>query len=168
MSGFTREIFRLSGWDPERGTPCRTADFPLPASPPASSVLTHDHGIIAPWGARLTEYLATIRRRSIPRKCSSFVVVSEVDWGHGAEHMWKRHQLTVAEATEALDDVDALWFEPDPHSSSGQSVRVIGFSHSKRAVLTVVLVHREDGQGYWGANGWASNGSDRRRYEGAQ
>lgn len=47
---------------------------------------------------------------------------------------------------------------------SGRSVRVIGYSHSRRAVVTVILVHRDDG-GYWGANGWESNPADRRRYE---
>jgi hypothetical protein len=52
----------------------------------------------------------------------------------------------------------------DPHSKSGRSVRVIGYSHSRNKILTVILVHREDG-GYWGANGWESSSSDRRRYE---
>lgn len=73
--------------------------------------------------------------------------------------------MAVAEANEAVADIDALWFDPDPHSRSGRSVRVIGYSHSKQAVLTIILVHREEGAGFWGANGWESNGSDRRRYE---
>ena len=55
-------------------------------------------------------------------------------------------------------------FDPDPTSKSGRSVRVIGYSHSRRAVLSIVLVHRNEG-GYYGANGWESNSSDRRRYE---
>lgn len=88
----------------------------------------------------------------------------DVDWMHGAAHMWDRHKVTVTEADEAVADIDAVWFDPDPHSKSGRSVRVIGYSHSRRAVLTVILVHR-DGGGYWGANGWESNTSDRRRYE---
>lgn len=88
------------------------------------------------------------------RWCSSFVVVDGVDWQHGAEHMWDRHQVAVSEANEAVADIDAVWFDPDPHSRSGRSVQVIGYSHSRRTVLTVILVHREDGAGYWGANGW--------------
>lgn len=96
--------------------------------------------------------------------CSSFVVVIKVDWQHGAGHMWDRHQVAVAEANEALADIDALWFDPDPRSLSGRSVRVIGYCHSRRAVLTIVLVHWDGGGGYWGANGWESNNSDRRRY----
>lgn len=78
--------------------------------------------------------------------------------------MWANHKITVAEADEAVADIDAVWFDPDPHSKSGQSARVVGYSHSRHAVLTVILVRRDEG-GYWGANGWESNSSDRRRYE---
>lgn len=56
--------------------------------------------------------------------CSRFVVVSiDVDWTHSAAHMWDRHKVTVAEASEAVADIDAVWFDPDPHSKSGRSVR---------------------------------------------
>ena len=34
---------------------------------------------------------------------------------------------------------------------------------AQRAILTVILVHRDEG-GYWGANGWESSPADRRRY----
>jgi hypothetical protein len=78
--------------------------------------------------------------------------------------MWTNHKVSVTEANEALTDVDALWFDPDPTSKSGRSVRVIGYSHSRRAVLSIILVRRDEG-GYCGANGWESNKSDRRRYE---
>ena len=87
-----------------------------------------------------------------------------MDWTHGAGHMQASHQVTPEEADEALSDIDAVWFDPDPHSKSGRSVRVIGYSHSRNKILTVILVHRED-SGYWGANGWESSSSDRRRYE---
>ena len=87
-----------------------------------------------------------------------------MDWSYGAEHMWTNHKITTFEAMEAIVDVDAVWFDPDPHSKSGRSVRVIDYSHSRRAVLTVILVHGED-QKYYGANGWKSSTSDQRRYE---
>lgn len=87
-----------------------------------------------------------------------------VDWEHGAVHMWTSHKVTTVEADEAIADIDAVWFDPDPRSKSGRSVRVIGYSHSRQTVLTVILVRRDDG-GYWGANGWESNSSDRWRYE---
>jgi hypothetical protein len=72
---------------------------------------------------------------------------------------WRRRRLT-----RRVSDIDAVWFDPDPTSKSGRSVRVIGYSRSRRAVLTVILVHRDEG-GYWGANGWESSLADRRRYE---
>jgi hypothetical protein len=72
----------------------------------------------------------------------------DVDWTHGAGHMQASHQVTPEEADEAVTDIDAVWFDPDPHSKSGRSVRVIGDSHSRNKILTVILVHREDG-GYW-------------------
>ncbi|MGH3671976.1 MAG: hypothetical protein ACRDSH_15300 [Pseudonocardiaceae bacterium] len=72
--------------------------------------------------------------------------------------------MATAEADEAVDDIDAVWFDPDPASRSHRSVRVIGYSHSRRAILTVILVHRGDGA-YYGANGWESNPADQRRYQ---
>lgn len=94
----------------------------------------------------------------------------DVDWSHGAEHMFAEHQVTAEQATEALADVDALLFDPDPKSKSGISARVMGFSPTAAAVLVVILVHREnEPEAWWGANGWRATGSDRRRYrEGTQ
>ncbi|MDQ3708130.1 MAG: hypothetical protein M3387_02275 [Actinomycetota bacterium] len=40
--------------------------------------------------------------------------------------MLKRHNVTVTAANEALADLDALLFDPDPKSNSGISARVIG------------------------------------------
>lgn len=90
-----------------------------------------------------------------------------VDWTHGAQHMWDNHKVAVVEADEAVGDVDAVWFDPDPASRSGKSVRVIGYSHSRRAILTVILVRVGDGA-YYGANGWESNPADQRRYREGQ
>lgn len=94
--------------------------------------------------------------------------MDEIDWQHGAEHMWDRHKVTISEANEAVADIDAVWFDPDPHSRSGRGVRVIGYCHSRREVLTIILVHRASDAGYWGANGWESNRSDGLRYERGQ
>jgi hypothetical protein len=76
-----------------------------------------------------------------------------VDRLHGADHMWDTHKVTVAEANEALNDIDAVWFEPDPKSRSGWSIRVIGYSHSRQQILTVILVHDPSVDWLWGANG---------------
>jgi hypothetical protein len=91
--------------------------------------------------------------------------VRAVDWSFGEFHMRRRHNVTPKETNEATCDVDAVWFDPDPKSVSGRSVRVIGYSHSRKQVLTIILVHRDDGPGFYGANGWPANTSDRRRYE---
>jgi uncharacterized DUF497 family protein len=90
-----------------------------------------------------------------------------VDWTYGAQHMWDNHKVATAEADEAVHDIDAVWFDPDPASRSHRSVRVIGYSHSRRTILTVILVRRDEGT-YYGANGWESNPSDQRRYREAQ
>lgn len=92
--------------------------------------------------------------------------MNEIDWRYGAQHMLERHGITEAQANEAITDIDAIWFDPDPSSRSKISVRVIGYSHTLRKVLTVILVHRKARQGFWGANGWESNSTDKRRYEG--
>lgn len=87
----------------------------------------------------------------------------DVDWTHGAEHMMNRHDVTVAQANEALADLDALLFDPDPKSTSGESARVIGYSPSLAAVLVIILVRRAEG-GWWGATAWPADATERRRY----
>jgi hypothetical protein len=78
------------------------------------------------------------------------VVGFEVDWQHGAEHMWGRHQVTVEQAGEALADDERIVADPDPAAA---------------AVLVVILVQREDRAGaWWGANGWRANSTERRTY----
>jgi hypothetical protein len=55
------------------------------------------------------------RRDDLPW-CSRLVVVSAVDWTYGAQHMWDNHKVATSEADEAVNDIDALWFDPDPAS----------------------------------------------------
>ena len=89
----------------------------------------------------------------------------DVDWTHGRDHMWSKHRVSVTEVMEALADVDAQWFDPDPKSTSGNSARVLGYSHTASAVIVVILVHRDDRtQAWWGANGWRAGAADRRTY----
>lgn len=45
--------------------------------------------------------------------------------------MWKAHEVTPAEATEAIEDFGAAWYEPDPASKSAFTSRVVGYSHSR-------------------------------------
>jgi uncharacterized DUF497 family protein len=64
-------------------------------------------------------------------------------WKHRAAYMAERHGVLPEEADEAVRDVDALWFNPDAKSRSGDSVRVIGYSHTARSVLPAILVRKE-------------------------
>jgi len=78
----------------------------------------------------------------------------EVDWTHGAEHMWAAQKVSVPEAVKALADVDAQPFDPDPKSTSGASARLLGYSPTAAAVLVLILVHRLDkSTAWWGATG---------------
>lgn len=86
-----------------------------------------------------------------------------VDWSHRAEHILVRHEVTVDQATEALADVNRVVLDPDPAGRSGVSVRVIGWSSTRRELLSVILVD-EEGTTY-GANAWPSNSTDQRRYQ---
>jgi len=78
------------------------------------------------------------------------------------------YKVAVVEANDAVGDVDAVWFDPDPSSRSSRSVWVIGYSRSRRVILTVILVHRGGEGAYYGANGWESNPVDQRRYREGQ
>ncbi len=89
----------------------------------------------------------------------------EVDWRHGAGHMWAKHRVTIQQANEALVDDGLVIADPDPKSTSGVSARVLGYSPAAGAVLVVILVHRTDRPGaWWGANGWRANATDTRTY----
>lgn len=76
--------------------------------------------------------------------------------------MFERHGITTSEADEALNDPERVAIEPDYASKSGQSVRVIGYSHTCERVLTVILINHE-GRTY-GASGWVSNTKDQSIY----
>jgi len=79
--------------------------------------------------------------------------------------MWENHGVSVDQASEAIADVDALLFDPDPKSRSAKSARLLGYSTSRQRVLIVILVHRDDRRGaWWGANGWDANTSDTNTY----
>ncbi len=97
-------------------------------------------------------------------------VVQRVDWSKRADYIRARHQIQPAWAVEAVNDPTAFWLDPDPGSTSGVSVRVIGYSPAADAVLTVILLPAGTDQDevpvgdWWGANAWRSNNQGQRIY----
>ena len=85
------------------------------------------------------------------------------DWTHRREYISAKHEVTAEQADEALDDPNAVTFDPDYNSESGDSVRTIGYSRTKGAVLSVITV--EDDGIVYGANAWKSNMRDRQYYQ---
>jgi hypothetical protein len=55
---------------------------------------------------------------------------------------------------------------PDPASKSGRGVRIIGYSITAEAILTVIVL--DDAGVTIGVNAWTSNQIDQRRYEGTE
>ncbi len=92
-------------------------------------------------------------------------MLERVDWTHGATHMQANHGITPEVADEALGDPSRVVIDPDYNSTSGRSVRIIGFSTLPEDIITVIVV--EDGDVEYGANGWVSNAKDRRIYNAA-
>jgi hypothetical protein len=93
-----------------------------------------------------------------------------VDWSKRAGYVRARHAIEADWASEAVCDEHAVWMVPDPASRSGHAARVIGYSVTAGAVLTVVLVNADadpaeqpDGD-WWGSNAWMANRRDRRIY----
>ena len=93
-----------------------------------------------------------------------------IDWSRRVGYVRSRHGVEPDCADEAVDDDHAVWLRPDPACRTGHSVRVIGYSSTAAAVLTVILVNPEvdstdlpDGE-WWGANAWVANERDLRLY----
>lgn len=91
-----------------------------------------------------------------------YTLAMAADWSQRSDYIWAKHQITVAQVNEALTDPDRIVLDPDPASRSGVSIRTIGYSTSRAALVTVITVE-EDGIVY-GVNAWESNPTDQRRY----
>ena len=91
------------------------------------------------------------------------MVFGSGNWSHRGDYIVRKHGVTPEEADEALTDPQRIVIEPDYNSTSGRSVRIIGFSQTADALLTVIVVE-DDGVTY-GVNAWRSSARDRRIYE---
>jgi len=90
-------------------------------------------------------------------------VFEYADWLHRGDYILERHHVTPSEANEALRDPERVVINPDYNSTSGRSVRIIGFSPSVGELLSVIVV--DDAGLTYGANAWRSNARDRRIYQ---
>lgn len=84
-----------------------------------------------------------------------------VDWSKRGDYIAK-HGITPQQADEALNDANAVIFNPDYNTKSGRQVRTLGYSSSAQAVLSVITLDK--GNVVWGVNAWQSNSRDRRYY----
>ncbi len=89
------------------------------------------------------------------------LVQDELDWRHRGDYIAK-HGTTPQIANEAFADPNRLVIEPDPASESGRTIRVIGWSLTLEALVTVIVLPDEGVT--WGVNAWRSNSTDQRRY----
>ena len=62
-----------------------------------------------------------------------------------------------------MSDPERMVIDPDYNSTSGLSVRIIGFSPTLDDLLTVIVVN--EGIVAYGVNAWRSNSTDRRIYQ---
>lgn len=89
-------------------------------------------------------------------------VFERVDWSNRGEHMQRKHGITPEVADDALGDANRIVIDPDYNSTSGKSIRIIGYSTIADDILTVIVLEH-DGIEY-GVNGWSASAKDRRIY----
>jgi|GEM_PF-691360 len=89
-------------------------------------------------------------------------VFERVDWSKRGEYMQRQHGITTEIADEALGDANRVLIDPDYNSTSGESVRIIGYSAIADDIITVIVLEHDDIE--YGVNGWPANMKDRRIY----
>lgn len=96
-------------------------------------------------------------------KCITLVVCSSESTGRSAASTWNgKHGITPEVADDALGDPVRVLIDPDYNSTSGQGVRIIGYSTLADDIIAVIVLEN-DGIEY-GVNGWSANSKDRRIY----
>lgn len=85
------------------------------------------------------------------------------DGSHRGDYIVAKHDVTPDEADEALVDPERIVIAPDYNSTSGRSIRIIGFSQTTGDLLTVIVLTEDDMA--HGVNAWRSNRRVRRTYE---
>lgn len=88
--------------------------------------------------------------------------MDDVDWTHRGAYMHARHGITVEIANEVVSDPERVVIDPDYNSSSGNSIRVIGYSPLAGGIVTVIVLV-VDGVVH-GVNGGIANTRDQQLY----
>jgi hypothetical protein len=78
-------------------------------------------------------------------------VFASVDRTQRGAYMEQRHGITPEVADDALGDANRVVIDPDYNSTSGRSVRIIGFSAIAEEIITVIVL--QDGGIDYGVNG---------------
>ena len=89
-------------------------------------------------------------------------VFERVDWSKRGEYMQHQHGITTDVADNALGDANRVLINPDYNSTSGESVRIIGYSAIADDIITVIVLEHDEIE--YGVNGWSANMKDRRIY----
>ena len=92
----------------------------------------------------------------------ALLVHEHIDWTLRGAYMHARHAITVEVANDAISDPQRVVIDPDYNSSSGHSIRIIGYSRLVNALVTVIVL--EDEGKVYGVNGWVANAKDRQIY----
>jgi hypothetical protein len=87
-------------------------------------------------------------------------VFERLDWSKRGDYLQRQHGITPRVADDALGDPNRIVIDPDYNSTSGESVRIIGFSTIADDIVTVIVLHH--GGTEYGVNGWSANEKDRR------
>jgi hypothetical protein len=89
-------------------------------------------------------------------------VFEHADWSQRGAYMKRKHGITAEVADDALGDANRVVIDPDYNSTSGESIRIIGYSILANDIVTVIVVEHEGTE--YGVNGWSANAKDRRIY----
>jgi hypothetical protein len=89
-------------------------------------------------------------------------VFERVDWSQRGAYMKRKHGITAEVADDALGDANRVVIDPDYNSTSGETIRIIGYSLLANDIITVIVVEHEGTE--YGVNGWSANAKDRRIY----
>jgi hypothetical protein len=87
-------------------------------------------------------------------------VFERVDWSLRGAYMEQRHGITPKVANDALGDANRVVIDPAYNSTTGRSVRIIGFSVIADDIVTAIVLADEGFE--YGVNGWVANEKDRR------